>query len=272
VQEFPGVASGSFVAPDHDYPSYLELELRATDPGGLWHSTVRRLDPRTVDLTFQTDPPGLNLTAVGVTQATPFVRTVIQGSAVSVSAPTPQLAGGASQAYLSWSDSGERSHVITAPTAPTTYTATYGSADLTNIALNQPATARSTCAVGSAPAKAVNGTATGGASDRWCSVGPSTWLQVDLGAARPIAGIVLRHAGAGGEAAALNTSDYSIQVSGNGVSWVTVVVETGNTANVTAYPVSTYARYVRLRITAPTSNGTTTARIYEMEVLASVRP
>ena len=31
VQSFTGVASGSFAAPDHDYPSYLELVLTATD-------------------------------------------------------------------------------------------------------------------------------------------------------------------------------------------------------------------------------------------------
>ena len=34
VQQFPGVASGSFVAPDHDYPSHLELRLPATDAAG----------------------------------------------------------------------------------------------------------------------------------------------------------------------------------------------------------------------------------------------
>ena len=35
VQSFAGVAGGSFVAPDHEYPSYLELRLTATDSGGL---------------------------------------------------------------------------------------------------------------------------------------------------------------------------------------------------------------------------------------------
>ena len=30
-----GSASGSFVAPDHDYPGYIELRLTATDSGGL---------------------------------------------------------------------------------------------------------------------------------------------------------------------------------------------------------------------------------------------
>ena len=33
IQDFSGVASGSFVAPDHEYPSYLELRLTATDSG-----------------------------------------------------------------------------------------------------------------------------------------------------------------------------------------------------------------------------------------------
>jgi glucose/arabinose dehydrogenase len=37
LQTFPGVASGSFFAPDHDYPAFLELKLTATDlAGGDW--------------------------------------------------------------------------------------------------------------------------------------------------------------------------------------------------------------------------------------------
>jgi len=79
---------------------------------------------------------------------------------------------------------------------------------------------------------------------------------------------VLRHAGAGGESSALNTRDYSVQVAGTPAKWTTVVVETANTADTTTYPLSTYARYVRLKITNPSSNGNTTARLYELEVLA----
>jgi chitodextrinase len=56
VQNFNGVASGSFVAPDHDYPSYLELTLTATDSGGLSDTETVRLDPRTVVLTFRAHP------------------------------------------------------------------------------------------------------------------------------------------------------------------------------------------------------------------------
>ena len=51
-------ASGPFTAPDHEYPAYLELELTAT-ADGLSSTVTRRLDPRTVDLTFETRPAGL---------------------------------------------------------------------------------------------------------------------------------------------------------------------------------------------------------------------
>ena len=62
------MAGGSFPAPDHEYPSYLELVLTATDAGGLSTRQPGRLDPRTVDLTFASNPPGLQL-AVGSTAA-----------------------------------------------------------------------------------------------------------------------------------------------------------------------------------------------------------
>ena len=45
IQTFAGVASGSFTAPDHEYPSYLELKLTATDSGGLSDTKTLRLDP-----------------------------------------------------------------------------------------------------------------------------------------------------------------------------------------------------------------------------------
>ena len=60
VSSWPGVRSGSFQPDDHEYPSYLELTLTATDSGGLKSNpVVLRLDPRTVTLTFQTIPGGL---------------------------------------------------------------------------------------------------------------------------------------------------------------------------------------------------------------------
>jgi hypothetical protein len=55
-------AGGSLVAPEHEYPSYLELELTATDTFGLTRTVTRRLDPRTVPITLTSNPAGAGLT------------------------------------------------------------------------------------------------------------------------------------------------------------------------------------------------------------------
>jgi glucose/arabinose dehydrogenase/chitodextrinase len=127
VQTFNGVASGSFSAPDHDYPSYLDLVLTATDSGGLTDTETVRLDPRTVVLTFQSAPTGLQLTVGSSSDTTTFTRTVIEGSTNSISAPSPQTLGGTAYAFVSWSDGGAMSHNIVATTSAT-YTATYSAA------------------------------------------------------------------------------------------------------------------------------------------------
>ena len=125
IQSFAGVASGSFVAPDHEYPSYLELKLTATDSGGLTSTTTRRLDPRTVVLTFQTTPGGLQLVVGGTQTRASFSRTVIVGSSNSISAVSPQTKGSKSYSFVSWSDGGTRTHNFVAPATATTYTARF---------------------------------------------------------------------------------------------------------------------------------------------------
>lgn len=142
VQTFNGVASGSFVAPDHEYPSHLELTLTATDPGGLSDTETVRLDPQTVNLTFQTSPSGLQLTVGSASGTAPFTRTVIVGSSNSVSAPSPQTLGGRSYGFRSWSDGGAQTHNIVAPATATSYTATYQEGWVSHARLNfQPASA-----------------------------------------------------------------------------------------------------------------------------------
>jgi glucose/arabinose dehydrogenase len=124
LQTFSGTASGSFVAPDHEYPSYLELRLTATDAGGLTNTQNLRLDPQTVDLTFGSSPAGLSLAVGSTSQVAPFTRTAIRGSTLSVSAPSPQATGGTAYEFASWSDGGAQTHNIVA-NASATYTATY---------------------------------------------------------------------------------------------------------------------------------------------------
>jgi PKD repeat protein len=128
IQTINGVSSGSVTAPDHEYPCWLELQLTATDSAGLTSTTSVRLDPKTVLLTFKTNPGGLVLSDMVVNEAprtTPFSVTVVVGSKNSVSAPSPQQFNKSTYYFMSWSDSGPQSHTITAPTVNTTYTATY---------------------------------------------------------------------------------------------------------------------------------------------------
>ncbi|HEY9377223.1 MAG TPA: PQQ-dependent sugar dehydrogenase [Jiangellaceae bacterium] len=124
LQTFTGTSSGSFVAPDHEYPAHLELRLTATDSGGLNDTVSTLLNPQTVQLDFASQPSGLTLTVGSTSQTTPFARTVITGSTVSLSANSPQPLGNETYRFDSWSDGGAQSHSVVA-NSPTTYVATY---------------------------------------------------------------------------------------------------------------------------------------------------
>jgi glucose/arabinose dehydrogenase len=126
IQSWPATAGASFVTPDHDYPSYLELRLTATDSGGLQDAQTVRLDPRTVELTMRSEPPGLQLTLGPSSLATPFTRRVIEGSTHSIAAPSPQTLGLSVYSFSSWSDGQPRAHGVTV-TADTTFTAAFSS-------------------------------------------------------------------------------------------------------------------------------------------------
>ena len=154
------------------------------------------------------------------------------------------------------------------PTAlsPTpTPTPTPGSS--TNVALFKPATGSTPCATAEGPEKAVNGSVSGGNTDKWCSLVAMRFLQVDLGAAHTLTSFTVRHAGAGGESASYNTRAFTIAVSSDGATWTTVVTVSANTANVTTHPIAARtARYARLNVTTATQGTDMAARIYELEV------
>jgi glucose/arabinose dehydrogenase len=124
VRDYAGVAGDSFVTFDHEYPSYLELRLTATDAQGLTSTQTRRLDPRTVNVTLSSNPSGRTLTFNGASAVAPFTRTVIMGSNNSISAPSPQVAGNRTWRWLRWSDGGAQTHNIVAG-ATATRTATF---------------------------------------------------------------------------------------------------------------------------------------------------
>ena len=125
LQDYVNVSGGSFVAPDHEYPSHLELRLTATDSSGATDVESLIISPQTVNLTFQSVPQGLQLAFGGTQAPTPFTRTVIAGSTNSISAISPQATLSRTYAFGSWSDGGAQTHAVTAPVAATTYTANY---------------------------------------------------------------------------------------------------------------------------------------------------
>ena len=124
VQTFPGVASGSFSALNHDYPSSLIIQLQARDSGGMTATTSVTLNPRTVSLTLQSNPSGLRLTESDTTAKAPFTFTAIVNAQIGITAPAQKFRG-KTYTWVSWSDGGDQSHTITAPSTATTYTATY---------------------------------------------------------------------------------------------------------------------------------------------------
>ena len=125
IQDIPGVSSGTFVAPDHEYPSYLELRLTATDSGGLTDVQSVRLDPRTADLSVASSPSGLSLTPEQRDRDdTVHPHGDRRTRRTPSRAPLSQSFGGKTYGFDAWSDDGAASHTITA-TGSATYTASY---------------------------------------------------------------------------------------------------------------------------------------------------
>lgn len=136
-----------------------------------------------------------------------------------------------------------------------------------NLALNKTATGTTACATTEGPEKAVNGSVSGGNTDKFCSTVTGASLRVDLGASRNIVRFEVAHAEAGGEQAAFNTRAYAIEVSNDGATWSQAVSVSANTAGNTSHPVTGVSgRYVRLTVATPTQNTDTAARIYEFRV------
>ncbi|MCA1292394.1 discoidin domain-containing protein [Paenibacillus sp. alder61] len=135
---------------------------------------------------------------------------------------------------------------------------------VSDLALGKQATASSYVNEKEAPPFALDGDD----KTKWCAVGdgPHT-LTVDLGAEHKISEFVVKHAEAGGEAAAFNTRGFRIQLSSDGENWTDAVQVGDNTKGISKHAIAlTSARYARLVVEKPTQGGDTAARIYGFEV------
>jgi ABC-type transport system involved in multi-copper enzyme maturation permease subunit len=103
----------------------------------------------------------------------------------------------------------------------------YGADARQNLAHGRPATGSQPCSPDQGAEKAVNGSVAGGKTDSWCAEAWPLFLQVDLGAARPVKRFVVKHASAGGESEEADTRDFNIQVSTDGKTFSTVATSSG---------------------------------------------
>lgn len=124
LQDFPGTTSGYLVAPEHDYPSYIEITLTAADKRGLSVSKTIKLSPRVFTVLISSDPPGIPLTAGLVSQVAPFEVPTVEGAQLTLWAPATEQLNGTTYTWQGWSDGGARVHTILAE-GESQHTATY---------------------------------------------------------------------------------------------------------------------------------------------------
>ena len=124
-----GVTSGSFTIPTTGETSsnvWYRIFLTVTDSAGATQTTFRDVLPRKVSITLETSPAGLQLLLDAQPTATPITFDSVVGIVRTLGAPSPQLLGGTSYEFRSWSDGGgAASRTISTPAVNTTYIATY---------------------------------------------------------------------------------------------------------------------------------------------------
>ncbi len=100
----------------------------ATGTVGSWDVTFSQAPappPTQTAVTVTTAPPGLKVTVDGATFLAPQTFNWTAGSSHTIAAVSPQGTGGTRHSFANWSDAGALSHLVTAPAAATTFTASF---------------------------------------------------------------------------------------------------------------------------------------------------
>lgn len=95
-------ANGSFVMPDHEYPSNVELILTVTDPDGGTTVEGSVAEYRTVDVDVFSTPLGAPVLVGSTEETTPFTREVAVGATTSVAVSDPLTLNGAVFGFDRW--------------------------------------------------------------------------------------------------------------------------------------------------------------------------
>ncbi len=121
----PDSAGGSVTAPDHAYPSHIEIRLTTTNSIGETEHKTRRLEPRTATVNVDTSPPGATVTIDGADLTAPVTRQAIVGSTHSITTPAQIAIANTTYRFSSWSDGQAQARTMTVPASGAAYVARF---------------------------------------------------------------------------------------------------------------------------------------------------
>jgi hypothetical protein len=124
-----GAGSSSITPSPEDFAaaatSSLSFAVTATDSRGLSTTQSQQLLPRTVSLTFVTQPAGRTITVNGASLTGPRTVTSWDGYTLALNAPTQTDSSSQAWVFQSWSDGGAAQHSIVTPSGAVSYTVTF---------------------------------------------------------------------------------------------------------------------------------------------------
>ncbi|KAI9150960.1 hypothetical protein H9P43_009575 [Blastocladiella emersonii ATCC 22665] len=138
VNTYAGAKAITFVAPDHEYPSQLTINLNVKHPTtpGLVIPYTTRVTPNVVNAQVTTDPPGLSVLLNLAPFKTPTVFPTLSGGEISVDLYTEQLIDRQAYRFASWSQGGAARQALR-PVNGTVYTAKFTPFTIGNYAAGQ---------------------------------------------------------------------------------------------------------------------------------------
>jgi len=123
-----GITSGSFTIPTQGETAadvFYRVTLTVRNSAGVPHTSTRDVSPRTATISLATMPTGLAFTLDGQPQTTPFSVLGVAGIIRTLGVTTPQMRGGVTYAFDSWSDGRPATHDVATPPADSTFTAMF---------------------------------------------------------------------------------------------------------------------------------------------------
>jgi hypothetical protein len=170
-----GQRSGTFTIPrtgEWAASVFYRVHLSVTDSAGLMYSTFTDITPRVVEITVQTDPPGLLASLDSWERIAPYTQTGVVGMQRELFTRPVQTVGATTYEFTGWSDGGGVTHLAITPSSNITYTARFRSRTVCSVVVSPPA--MQVPATGSTGSVAV---ATSG-NCAWIASEASAWAEV----------------------------------------------------------------------------------------------